>query len=45
MMPVIKSEEIVSEVKAERLGIVIVHFGDNKLCTAKCLNSFIRAGR
>lgn len=43
MMSIIKSEEIASEAKAERLGIVIVHFGDNKLRTVKCLDSFIRA--
>jgi len=43
MMLTIKSEEIVSETKAERLGIVIVHFGDDKLRTVKCLDSFIRA--
>ena len=42
-MPIIKPEEIVSEKKAERLGIVIVHFGDNKIRTTKCLDSFIKA--
>ena len=36
-------EEITSEGKAERLGIVLVHFGDNKVRTTKCLDSFIRA--
>lgn len=42
-MLIINPEEITSEEKVERLGIVIVHFGDNKLRTTKCLDSFIRA--
>lgn len=42
-MPIIKSEETASPEKTERLGIVIVHFGDNKLRTFKCLESFIKA--
>jgi N-acetylglucosaminyl-diphospho-decaprenol L-rhamnosyltransferase len=42
-MLAIKPDEIEREAKAEWLGIVIVHFGDNKLRTAKCLDSFIKA--
>jgi GT2 family glycosyltransferase len=42
-MLIIKPEEIASVENVERLGIVIVHFGDDKLRTLVCLDSFITA--